>query len=66
MDDLKSDNVEAMNPQGAAAIQAAHNMMEAFCWEDSAEGYEYWERIYDRLHYIASLDKNFNYGARNE
>jgi hypothetical protein len=66
VDDLKSDNVEAMNPQGAAAVDAAHKLAQAFCWEDTAEGYKYWERIYDRLHYIASLDKNYNVGDDDE
>ena len=66
MDNLKSDRVEAMNPIGSVAIQAAQLLIGAFCWEDSAEGYEYWQRIYDRLHYIASLDKDFTYGGGDE
>jgi hypothetical protein len=66
MDDLKSDNVEAMNPQGAAAVDAAHKLAQAFCWEDAAEGYKYWQGVYDRLIYIASLDSRFTFGDYDE
>lgn len=66
MDDLKSDNVQAMTPVGNAAIKAAHNLVGAFCWDGSAEGHAYWQGIYDRLHYIASLDKSFALGGDDE
>ena len=63
---MGEDYVEGMRPQGPAAIEAAHSLLQAFCWDDSAEGHDYWHRVFDRLHYIASLDKNYNYGAVNE
>ena len=62
MDDLKSDNVAAMNPLGPVAMEAAHALHGAFYWTPSAEGHNYWQQIYDRLIYIASLDKNCNGG----
>lgn len=33
----------------------ADSLMEGFSWSESKEGFEYWEKVYDRLREIAQL-----------
>ena len=49
----KKDDVKKMHINPEKVRKAAELLFEAFSWHNSKEGYDYWNKIHDKLREIA-------------